>query len=98
MVDRGVIHGYAAFPQLLLEITIVDAISAVPPHRPKDDLAFKMTTIENEITNSARVQPMIAPLVANRPKQPSVRMGETTLGLSLVTVGRSWSPNRRTAA
>jgi hypothetical protein len=45
-VDRGVINGYAAFAHHLLDITMADAIAAVPPHRPKDDLAFKLTPLE----------------------------------------------------
>jgi hypothetical protein len=40
------IDAHAPFAHHLLEITIADAIAAVPTHRPKDDLAFKMTPLE----------------------------------------------------
>jgi hypothetical protein len=36
----------AALAHHLLEITVADAIAAVPSHRPKDDFAFKMTPLE----------------------------------------------------
>jgi hypothetical protein len=40
------INGHAALAHHLLEITVADPITAVPTHRPKDDLAFKMTPFE----------------------------------------------------
>ena len=40
------IDGHAALAHHLLQIAIADAIAAVPMHRPKDDLAFKMTPLE----------------------------------------------------
>jgi hypothetical protein len=45
-VDRGMIDAHAVLAHHLLEITIADPIPAVPTHRPKDDLAFKMTPFE----------------------------------------------------
>jgi hypothetical protein len=40
------IDAHAPFTHHLLQITIADPIAAVPTHRPKDGLAFKMTPLE----------------------------------------------------
>ena len=45
-IDRGMIDRDAAFSHHLIQIPVADPIAAIPTHRPKDDLAFKMTPLE----------------------------------------------------
>jgi hypothetical protein len=40
------IDWHVPFAHHLLEITVADAIAAIPSHRPKDNLALKMTPLE----------------------------------------------------
>lgn len=45
-IDCGVIDAHAALDHHLLEVAVADPIATVPAHRPKDNLAFKMTPLE----------------------------------------------------
>jgi hypothetical protein len=45
-VDGRVIDRHAAFGHHLLEITIANAVAAIPTHRPEHDLAAKVAPLE----------------------------------------------------
>ena len=58
LIDCGVVDHNAALGHHRFKSAVADRVSAVPAHRPEDDLAAEVASLENVHTATLSLQPM----------------------------------------